>query len=408
MSARASILIARQGVVMLLGLVTFSILTRTLSKEQFALYKLVFGFVAILRLTTLPGLGTAVTQAFARGRFGGFRRAVMLSVAGSLIGSLAMLFGAWFQFREGNAGSGTVYLSVAACFPLVAGLMYWRNAIVGMERYHRLLWFDSLSAALKSGAVIACAYFIPGALLPVVIAMLVAPGLVNVAATIEQLRTVPSDAAGEPRSIEYGVQTTIYQVPTLLAQQLDKIALFYFISPAALAAYAVALRIPELARTVVCEANATLGPLFARQSSYSGELRSFSVKLWLLYGGVSIAGALFVVPVLLPLLAGDAYAESIPYAQIMTVGAALSYLGDIQFRYVKSHLHSRSFLAITGAKAFFDCILILALAYSFGLKGVVCAYVLKNLGYTAITSTVVRAKYTKVPVPECAMQGDGQ
>jgi O-antigen/teichoic acid export membrane protein len=408
MSTRASILIARQGILILLGLVTFSVLTRTLTKEQFALYNLIFGFIAILRLTTLPGLGIAVSQAFARGRFGGFRRAVMLSVSGSLIGSIAMLFGAWFHFRTGDTNVGMVYLTVAACFPFVTGLMFWRNAATGMERYHRLLWFDSLSAVLKCGVVIACAYFIPGALLPIVIGVLVVPGLINVAATINQLRTLPPGGAVETRSIEYGLHTTIYQVPTLLAQQLDKIALFYFISPGAMAAYAVSLRIPELARTIVGEANATLGPLFARQPGYSSELRNSSFKLWLLYVVVSIAGALFVVPILLPLLVGNAYVESIPYAQIMTVGVALGYLGDIQFRYVKSHLHSRSFLAITGANAFFDCVLILGLTYFFGLGGVVGAYVLKNLGYTAITNIVIRANYHGVTSPECVVQGDSR
>lgn len=65
---RASALLARKGVELLSGLLTIAILARTLSKDQFAVYSLVMSFVAILRLSAFPGLGGAVTQAFARGK----------------------------------------------------------------------------------------------------------------------------------------------------------------------------------------------------------------------------------------------------------------------------------------------------------------------------------------------------
>jgi len=396
MSKRAPILIVRKGIEVLFGLVTFAILTRTLTKEQFAIYSLVFGFVSILRLTALPGLGTAVSQAFARGLPGGFRRAVKLSLLGSFIGAIIMLGGAWRHFYVEEVTTGQALLVAGVCFPLVVGLKFWRNAAMGSERYGRLLWFDSLSSALKCGAVILCAYLFPGLLFPVVIAAFIAPALINVVATIEQLFNVASDAEREPSSVEYGIRTTIYQLPTVLAQQLDKLLLFYFVSPEALAVYTVALRIPELARTVVGETNATLGPVFAREHIYTRSLHHFSLKLWLLYGVVSTAGALFVVPYLLPMLAGKSYTGAVSYGQIMTVGVALGYLGDIQFRYIKSHLHSQIFFTITMTKAVFDCVLILGLAYYFGLAGVVAAYVLKNLGYTAITNAVIRFRYLKV------------
>lgn len=397
MGERAPILIARKGIEIIFGLVTFAVLAHTLTKEQFAIYGLVFGFVAILRLTALPGLGTAVTQAFARGLTGGFRPVVKLSLLGSFIGAAIMLGGSGWHFYVGDLMTGQTLLVAAVCFPFVVGLTFWRNAAMGSERYGRLLRFDGFSSALKCGAVILCAYLIPGLLFPVVMAAFIAPALINVVATIGQLRNETTDTDLEPRSIEYGIRTTIYQLPTVLGQQLDKLVLFYAIAPEALATYIVALRIPEVARTVIGETNSTLGPVFARERNYSRSLHYFSLKLWSLYGLVSAAGALFVVPYLLPVLAGNDYTEAIPYAQIMTVGVAMGYLGDIQFRYIKSHLHSRNFFSVTMTKAIVDCVLILGLGYCFGLAGIVAAYVLKNLGYTAITNTVIRFKYLNVP-----------
>ncbi len=382
-----------------MGLALFAALARTLSKEQFALYSLIFGFLAILRLTTLPGLGTAVSQAFARGNFGGFGRAVKLSVAGSSLGSVLLALGALWNFHLGHIESSLVYIIAAIAFPLVSGLMMWRNAVAGVEEYRRLLAYDSLSAVLKCLAVVGSVWAFPGSLLPIIIASLIAPALINIVATADRLRIIPHNSHREPDSLRYGIRTTFYQVPTLLSQQLDKIVLFYLISPEALAVYAVALRIPELARTVVGETNATLGPLFAREKSYNKALQRFSIKLWLVYCAISVAGAVLVVPVVLPVLAGPQYNDSIIYAQIMTAGVALGYLGDIQFRYIKSHLHSKSFLQVTVAKSAFDCVLILGLANYFGLAGIVAAYVLKNLIYTFITMLVIRFHYAVIDVP---------
>ena len=396
MSKRSPYLVIRKVIEMLFGLVTFAILVRMLTKEQFAIYSLIFGFIAIVRLTALPGLGTAVSQAFARSLPGGFGRAVKLSLQGSFIGSIIILGSAWWHFNLEDSATGEALFVTALCFPLVVGLTFWRNAAAGAEQYGRLLCFDSLSAALKSASVILCAYFYPGVLYPVVIAALVAPALINIVATIVQFSSLPSDAEREPDSIEYGIRTTIYQLPSVLAQQLDKFVLFYFISPEALAIYTVALRIPELARAVVGETIATLGPVFAREPNYSRTLHYFSLKLWLFYGVLSIIGALFIVPYLLPILTGNNYMEAVPYAQFMTVGVALGYLGSIQFRYVKSHLHGRSFLVVTMATAICNCLLILGLAYYFELAGVVVAYVLKNLCHSVITNAVIKFKYLKV------------
>lgn len=402
MSKRAPILITRKAIETVFGLLTFAVLARSLSKEQFAVYSLVFGFIAILRLTALPGLGTAISQAFARGLPGGFRHAVKLSFLGSLVGTVVLFGGAWWHYRADEVMIGRALLVAAAFFPLVAGLLFWRNAATGSERYVWLLWFDGLSAGLKCCAVIACAYAFPKVLSLIVIAALFAPSMINILATVNQLHKVPRKAGRERDSVEYGFRTTLYQLPVTLIQQLDKLVLFYFISPEALAVYAVALRIPELARTVVGETNATLGPIFAREEAYTADLHRFSLKLFLLYGAVSVIGALFIVPYLLPMLAGNSYADSVRYAQFMTVGVALGCLGDIQFRYIKSHLHSGNYLTIALAKALFDCVLILVLAYYFGLVGVIAAYVLKNLGYTVITNVVIRYAYLKIKTPRCA------
>lgn len=403
MSKGARILFIRKGVEVLFGLIVFVVLARTLSKEQFAIYTLIFAIVAIMNLTALPGLGAAVAQAFARKLPGSFRDSVKLSIFSSLIGSVLFLLIAGWYFHQGDNAMAQVLAVAAVGFPFANGLLLWRNATLGLERYVQLLWFDISTSVLKCGGIVLCVYFFPQQLLPVVIAAFFGTALVNLVATSVRLAGVRRDAGSEPNSIRYGVQTTFYQFPTVLARHLDKLVLFYFISPEAMAIYMVAQRIPDLVWTVVMETNATLAPVFAREPNYSMSLHHFTYKLWLIYLAVSAVIALFIVPYLLPMLAGSSYLEAVPVAQILVIGAALGYLGEIQLRYITSHLHSRSFLVISIGTAVSDCILIVSLAYYFGLMGVVAAFALKNLIYSLITDTVIRLKYLNVKqVPQQA------
>src|SRR5690606_8430211 len=96
-----------------------------------------------------------------------------------------------------------------------------------------------------------------------------------------------------------------------------------------------------------------------------------------------------VVPIALPILVGEAYSDAILPAQIMTAGVALEYLGNIQFRYIKSHRHGRGFFDVTLMSSVIRVAVTVPLALLFGLAGVTAAYVVKSASYTLITNFVV-------------------
>jgi len=393
MGRGAPILIIRKILQIIFGLITFAVVARTLSKEHFAIYSLVFSFIAILRLITFPGLGSATAQSFARGFGGSFKYAVKFSFLGSFLGAIVFLVISFWHFYIGKVETAQAFIITAFCFPFATGLIFWRNAAVGEERYIRLLLFDVLSTGLKCGSIIICAYLFPANLPLIVTAALVAPALINIFATWDQLKRIPSDAKIERGSLRYGFHITFYQLPTTLVQHLDKIILFYFISPTALAIYTVALRIPELIRTMVGEINATLGPIFARENTYTSALHQFSLKLFFLYLFLSVLVAFFAVPYVLRILVGSSYMSSIRFAQFMTIGVALGFLGDIRFRYIRSHLHSKNFLRVALSRALFDSLLIVMLVYCFGLKGAVVAYIIRNIAFSLITTAVMKFNY---------------
>ncbi|OKH87452.1 lipopolysaccharide biosynthesis protein [Thalassospira sp. TSL5-1] len=390
---QAPVLVGRKIAELVCGMATFAILARELSPENFAIYTLILGLISFVRLTSLPGIGNALAQSFARGHKGDFRRAVLLSAKTSLLGMLALAAAAWWHMHTGDNTMAAGLLAASIGFPLYSGFLYWRNTLVGDEKYWRLLFFDGASFTLRTITVSACAFTFPQYIFPTILIALLAPGLVNIFATLWQTRQIPKSSTREPNALRYGVKVSMYEIPSLAVQQLDRIALFYFISPEALAVYSVAVRIPQLLQAMIGEAIAVLGPVFARRENYDQSLHRFTfiITATLLFG--CFLFSLIAIPYILPLLSGPKYNDSIFYAQILTTGIATGTIGQIYFRYVKSKLDSKAFLQITLSQAAIDGPTILLLTFYFGIKGAVAAFILKGATISLITGFIVYRKY---------------
>lgn len=390
MGRRAPLLLLRKLIEVVFGLATLAVLARTLTQEQYAIYSLLLSYMAVARLAALPGLGQAVTQSFARGARGIYRPAVWLSLLGSMVGAVLLAIVGWWSWSRGDSSLGEMLLIAALFFPFTMGLLLWREAALGAEDYWWFLVFDGGANAVKGVAIIAVALLFPGSLFLVVVSALAAPAISNVIATVVRIGGTPGSSRIEAGAIRYGLDVSVYQLPTVIAQNIDKMFLFYIISPEALAVYVVAQRIPELARALVGDVNATLGPLFARVQGYASGIHAFSMRLWFLYIAISIFGAVVVVPFALPIIAGKGYSDAVFICQVMTAFIALEYLGNIQFRFVKSQMDSKSFLHITLLTSIVGIVVVVALGSIWGLEGVVAAYVIKGASYSLITNYVVR------------------
>ncbi|RCK54049.1 hypothetical protein TH25_01505 [Thalassospira profundimaris] len=380
---------------------TFAILARALSPENFAIYSLILGLISFARLTSLPGIGVALAQSFARGHRGDFRRAVKLSAKTSLLGMLVLAIAAWWHMYTGDKNMASAFLAASIGFPLYSGFLYWRNTLFGDEKFWRLLFFDSASFTLRSVAVSICALTFPQYIFLVILLALLMPALVNILATFWQAHQIPISASREPNALRYGIKVSMYEIPSLAVQQLDRIALFYFISPEALAVYSVAVRIPQLLQAMIGEAIAVLGPVFARQESYDRSLHRFTFLITAIFLTACLLFSFIAIPYILPLLSGPKYDDSILYAQILTTGIAIGTIGQIYFRYVKSKLDSKAFLQITLTQAAIDGPTILLLTFYFGIKGAVAAFILKGVTISLITAFIVYRKYHQKSAPIC-------
>lgn len=376
-----------------LRIVALYFVVRALSRETFGEYQFVLSCLALSAIFTLPGLNNSVMQSVARGFPGIYRRAVPRALAASLIGSALLGGMAAYYLASGRGELGGGLLLGACLFPLAYGLEQWKSYKSGGEDFAGLFRVEGLAAVVLAVLMVAAVTRMPGPLLvPLVVLLGVQTGL-NLVMTSATLREVPRDAPGESGSVAYGTRTTFYSAFNTLANQADKLLIFYFLSPASLAVFYAAERIPELTKGVVQDVAAVMAPRFAKRARYTRDLDRILRTMGLVAGAIIVAAAFLVLPWVVSTLFGDAYEASIPYAQALMCSIAIGNVATLRYRYVASKLDEASSRNVNIGMSLTRVAASLILVPLYGLLGAVISAFIYRIAMTAIVHVVVKRRY---------------
>jgi O-antigen/teichoic acid export membrane protein len=284
-------------------------------------------------------------------------------------------------------------VAAALLFPFAHGLVQWKSVIVGRARFEQLLVHDGASSILTYGLIIASVHLYPGQyVFPVVLTLLV-PAFYNVGLTLLHLRAIRPEAPVEHQNVRYGMKITLYSGLGAIGSNLDRVLLFFLLSPVALATFVAASRIPDLLSGITQDVSAVLAPRLSRHPAYTKRMdRIFSV-LALAYGAAIVAFAFSALPTAVKLLFGDNYAEAIPYAQALACAVAVGNLANLRFRYVRSRIDARGFRDITLVSSLVRFFAFLALVPPFGLVGAVVAAFIYRFALMGVTRVVIKRHY---------------
>ena len=91
-----------QGVQFIAGMLLAIAFANLIEPETYGTYKFILSVAAILSITTLGSMGTAVNQAVARGFEGSLQHALRLKLMVGLLGMLGSLVAALYYYLNGN------------------------------------------------------------------------------------------------------------------------------------------------------------------------------------------------------------------------------------------------------------------------------------------------------------------
>lgn len=124
----------------------------------------------------------------------------------------------------------------------------------------------------------------------------------------------------------YALWSLAVVVPQILTQRLDQFAVLARLSSTQLGLYSIALGMGQMLMSLQTTAGAILIPYLADttlHAHHKPHLFARLFRLTLMLSFLMVAGALVVLPILLPLMFGRAFATAIPPAMLLVAGAGV-------------------------------------------------------------------------------------
>lgn len=343
---------------------------------EYGIYKYILSVASILGIAVLPGLDNAYTQAVARSHEGDFLRVLKTKIRFGLIGGTGALALAAYYFFKGNFDFGAGFVVVALFIPLMDSVGMFDPFFQGRRAFKLNAYYAVLEQFVAAAAMFGVLFINPRPLW-LLIAYFGSWTLVRAVILWRVYRVNAPNTEREANTIRYGIHLTAINLIPLIAQYLDRIIVFQFIGPVALAGYNFATLGPDQIKSYFKNVQGIALPQLsvAHHDAIKQKLPWGSILL----GVVLLAAALAYIA-LAPLffaLVFPKYVAFVLYSQVyaisvLFVGAYLPMLA-LQAKESQKLLHFNLY------RSFVQILSLFALTLWWGLWGIIAARILTDL-----------------------------
>ena len=191
-------------------------------------YKYILSLMGLLGIFALTGVGTAVTQAAARGLEGSFYTGFKTKLKWGILGSLVAIGGAIYYWLRGNELLPIPLLISAVFLPLMLASGIYVSLLTGRKLFNIQVKYSALSQVISAGALIA-ALFLTKNLFWLIAVYFVSHTFSNYFFYVLTKFRFKPNKKEDPKTLSYGKHLSIMGVVAKFAGQLDKILLFHFL-----------------------------------------------------------------------------------------------------------------------------------------------------------------------------------
>lgn len=210
----------------LFGFVSFFFILQYVPREIIGHYYFVLSTIALVSITSLPGMRGALLQSVARKRRGFFNTATRYSFIGASLGSLILLIIAGYHFVINDMVMAIAFVIAALLNPLGQGLLTWKSIYSGEERFKALSVIDAMSSFITLIFLTISVLFYNETHVLLLCIALVIPAIQNFIFWGIEFRKYKVSSAVEDGMKEYGLKTSAYQVFPNVAKEIDKISVY--------------------------------------------------------------------------------------------------------------------------------------------------------------------------------------
>lgn len=316
-----------RGLTVLMGMVTSIVLTRCLSVSEIGTYELMFTYIAIGKVTTLPGMSHIITKGVIKGYDLIYSRTVKLSFYFSVIGAVVFVFGGVYSLLAGRDNAMAPLMVIAGIIFPVFSLGQWDSVLAGKRKFRqsRIL---CISTGLASLAIISITAIMSRNLVCVFTAACLTQALTGVVGYIiarKQIGVCRVDRVLEGELLKQGWKITFLSVFGFVVGRIDRL-IIGTCDPAILAVYYIGSRIPEMIKSVTKELLMVPVTHFSTMNKKDNIKAIIKFGWVLLLGGVMITLVIWVLsPWLIVFLYGIQYKGAILVTRLLalTIGGVL-------------------------------------------------------------------------------------
>ncbi|MCR4333521.1 MAG: oligosaccharide flippase family protein [Patescibacteria group bacterium] len=363
-----------QGINMALGFLVSLAFANFFPKESFGTYKFVLSTVALIGVFSFIDMGTAVTQAVARGFGNSLRQGFRANLKWSIGTILAGLVLSVYYYVNGNALLSLSFLLAGILTPVAASAGLYGAYLLGKKDFKRSTLYGVIRNVVPAVALI-ITIFLTQSLLILIAVYFVSTALVSLFlyyATRSAYRG--ENEKEEPGLVSYAGHLGVMGVIGQVAGNLDKILVFHYLGAVPLAVYAFAIAPVEQLQSGKKILNALMLPKLSGRS-FTDLQKSAPRRIWMLaaYAAVLVGIYIPLIPYFYKFFYPQ-YIESVFYSQVYSL-TLFGIVGSVLDSHLVAHRKKRELYLSRTVIPITTIILYFVLIPSFGLMGLVVAQI---------------------------------
>lgn len=380
-----------QATTIITVLITSVAFANLIPPEVYGQYKYVLSMAGIIVAFSLSGMGTAVTQAVARG----FEGSLKLEHRETLIWGLGMTAVAWgvaiYYFLNDNNFLAYSMLAVGLFQPLLNSANLFNSFLYGKKSFKESVLLHVIRSILFVLVIVSTLFLTDDPLLIVIVYFTIHTVVANIFYFTTKHKHKPNNHI-DPKTSSYGKHLSVMYALAAIAYQIDKLLVFHFLGATQLAIYVFAIAIPDQLKASLKSLSDLILPKFAEKNKLEDLRTSVASKtlraalLFSLITIVYIAIAPYLFSILFP-----AYSESVIYSQIF----ALSFITTINFLPVSalnSQMQSKLLYKLNISTAIIQISSMVIGVYYWGIMGIIVARVLTRTIHVTLAYVLLWVK----------------
>lgn len=355
------------------------------TKEVFGVYKFVFSLSGLLASFSPTAMGSAITQAVARGFDGALRQGFSAYARWSIVSVVLTLGVAGYYFVQGNSVLGISLLVVAVGSPLLSAFNLYSAFLKGKKDFRRDTLYGFFLSVVPTAALVSLMAGGQRESVPLFIgAYYLSMVAVSIFFHARTEKVYKPGGSEDPETLPYGLHLSAMSILGRVASYADKILLFHFIGAAPLAIYSFASAPPQY----VLRLNGVLKvlglPKLAERDLPTLK-KTLPRKIAFHIAAAVIATVAYIVlaPYFFQIFFPQ-YLDAIPYSQVLGL-TILSAPGVWFAQTLTAHMRTRELYVLNTANPIVKISLFLLLIPAYGIWGLVGATLLSGFFGSLLT-----------------------